>query len=183
MPDLNDLGRFDEGIPVNPLPASEVRRRGDRMRRRNTVLATVGGVAAAAVFIGLPVAIVANQSGDDAQPVSPSGSTDGPSGVDWVHEVPEDFPLIHGMPEKNGDGTTVVAGRDYFAGAGFCLEPEPWLNTVDQLGAHYRGESEDSETRSIYLFGDASAATAAVDAVEAEFDKCSNLDMGDGNRR
>ena len=97
MPDLNDLDRFDEGIPVNPMPASEVRRRGDRMRRRNTVLATVGGVAAAAVFVGLPVAIVANQSGDDdAAPVSPSGSTDVPVNiVTWLQEVAREL----GAPE------------------------------------------------------------------------------------
>ena len=61
MPDNDDLSSFtdgfSEGMHVNPLPASEVRRRGDRMRRRNTTLATVGGVVAAAVFIGTPVAL------------------------------------------------------------------------------------------------------------------------------
>ena len=184
MPELNDLDRFDEGLPVNPMPASEVRRRGDRMRRRNTVLATVGGVAAAAVFIGLTVAVVASQGGDgdDTRPVGPpSTSATGSENAEWLNEVPEDFPLTEGMPEKNADGTPVVAGDEYFAGAGFCLEPKPWLNTVDQLGAHYRGESEDSETRSIYVFGDASAAAAALDSTEAEFEECGTLDMGDGN--
>ena len=47
MPDndpLESLDNFSEGLHVNSLPASEVRRRGDRMRRRNTALATVGGV-------------------------------------------------------------------------------------------------------------------------------------------
>ena len=53
---------------MNPLPASEVRRRGDRMRRRNTALATVGGVVAAAVFIGTPVALM---SGNDNGTVDP----------------------------------------------------------------------------------------------------------------
>ena len=51
---------------LHPLPASEVRRRGDRLRRRNTALAVAGGTVAAMTAIGVPVAL--SQDGTDARP-------------------------------------------------------------------------------------------------------------------
>ena len=48
MPEHDDLfATFThQGLPVDPLPAAEVRRRGDRLRRRRTALVAVGSVAA-----------------------------------------------------------------------------------------------------------------------------------------
>ena len=49
MPDpMDELSNFEPGVPVSPIPAAEVRRRGDRLRRRNTALAVGGAVAAIA---------------------------------------------------------------------------------------------------------------------------------------
>jgi hypothetical protein len=62
MPDPSEeLSNFEPGVPVNPMPASEVRRRGDRLRRRNTTF-VVGGAVAAIVLIAAPIAVL---SGDD----------------------------------------------------------------------------------------------------------------------
>jgi len=62
MPDpIEELSNFEPGVPVNPIPAVEVRRRGDRLRRRNTVF-VVGGAVAAIVLIAAPIAVL---SGDD----------------------------------------------------------------------------------------------------------------------
>ena len=100
MPDndpLESLDNFPEGLHVDSLPASEVRRRGDRMRRRNTALATVGGVVAAAVFIGTPVALM---SGNDKDTVDPAPSPPTPS-------VTEDAPAR--MADR--DPGRVPAGR------------------------------------------------------------------------
>ena len=163
----------------------DARRGGDRTRRRNTVLATVGGVAAVAVLIGTPVAIVAaRDGGDDAQPVTPSGTTEGTStSVAWVHEIPEGFPLTDGMPEQNGDGSAVLAGQEFAAAASFCPKSHLWppRNQLDWLGATYLGESEDSETRSIHVFADASAAAALLDTIRAEFEECPRFDLDDGS--
>ena len=114
MPDndpLESLDNFPEGLHVDSLPASEVRRRGDRMRRRNTALATVGGVVAAAVFIGTPVALMSgNNDKDTVDPAPPPPTvTDGhrprPS-PSWLTEIPAEFPLADGFPETNGlDGS------------------------------------------------------------------------------
>ena len=63
MPDpIDELSNFEPGVPVNPMPAAEVRRRGDRLRRRNTAL-VVGGAVAAVVLVAVPIAVVAG--GDD----------------------------------------------------------------------------------------------------------------------
>ena len=64
--DLENLKH--EGMNVNPLPASEVRRRGTRMRRRNNAIAAVGALAVVAV-VATPLAVVA-RGGDHAEPVA-----------------------------------------------------------------------------------------------------------------
>ena len=107
MPDNVDdsFDHFDEGLPVNPLPAAEVRRRGDRLRRRNTVLATVGGVAAAAVFIGVPVAVVAGGRRGAWQPHDPAPASPSPtptpyppSAVGAARRRPHRLPPRHRLP-------------------------------------------------------------------------------------
>lgn len=131
---IEDLQHFrSEGTTVNPLPASEVRRRGDRMRRRNTALATVGGVAAAIVAVGVPVGLVQAGSSGDGREISPA-----PPSVTWLQEVPQGFPLDAGygpgsatdevapaIPDACGtpfwstDGTTDVAGATVSGGEAF----------------------------------------------------------------
>ena len=62
MPDpIEELSNFDPRSPVNPMPAAEVRRRGDRLRRRNTAR-VVGGAVAAVVLVAVPVAVLCGRS-------------------------------------------------------------------------------------------------------------------------
>ncbi len=73
MPDpIDELSNFEPGVPVSPIPAAEVRRRGERLRRRRTALG-VGGAVAAVVLIAVPVAVVANgdDDGGTPQPAAP----------------------------------------------------------------------------------------------------------------
>lgn len=74
MPDpIDELSNFEPGVPVSPIPAAEVRRRGERLRRRRTALA-MGGAVAAVVLIAVPVAVVASGGKDDGgtpQPATP----------------------------------------------------------------------------------------------------------------
>jgi hypothetical protein len=69
MPDpIEELSNFDPRSPVNPMPAAEVRRRGDRLRRRNTAL-VIGGAVAAVVLVAVPVAVFAGGgNGGDPEP-------------------------------------------------------------------------------------------------------------------
>jgi hypothetical protein len=181
VPDLNDLDHFDEGLPVNPLPASEVRRRGDRMRRRNTVLATVGGVAAAAVFIGVPVGIAANHDGGDGvQPAPPGPTSSSPSvEVDWMHEIPADFPLTFGFPETNADdgSATEVTETSGVAQVGLCSVFDWQMSVASDLkGISYRGETEDRIGRSIAVFQDEETAQSGLSAIEVSL--CNETDDG-----
>jgi hypothetical protein len=74
MPDpIEELSNFEPGVPVSPMPAAEVRRRGDRLRRRNTAL-VVGGAVAAVALVAVPVAVFAG--GDNG-----GGPTPGPAAI------------------------------------------------------------------------------------------------------
>ena len=88
---LRELENFTPGLTMDPLPASEVRRRGTRLRRRNTALATVGGVAAVAIIAAPVIALTGHPRSTAPEPApSPSPS--------WVQTIPSDFPLTDGMP-------------------------------------------------------------------------------------
>ncbi len=78
MPDpMDELSNFEPGVTASPIPAAEVRRRGDRLRRRRTAL-SVGGAVAAVLLIAVPIAVVAGGDGDGGtpQPVAPTLSED-----------------------------------------------------------------------------------------------------------
>lgn len=187
MPDndpLESLDNFPEGLHVDALPASEVRRRGDLMRRRNTALATVGGVVAAAVFIGTPVALLANNNDgkDDVQPApSPSVSEDAQPG--WLTEIPAEFPLADSFPEANGlDGspTEVVDDPDIIP-VELCGTSWPALEPVDAAGITYTGESEDHGSRVLLLLDDEEAATASLAQLLSAVQACPNQPTAGGD--
>src|SRR4051794_2663009 len=87
---LAELENFSTpGPTMTPLPASEVRRRGTRMRRRNNALATLGGVAAVAI-IATPIALAATGGPQGPSPAPPVASQ--PAGG-WQQRVPADFDI------------------------------------------------------------------------------------------
>ena len=74
---IRDLENFSPGGPsMSPLPAREVRRRGDRMRRRRTAALSVAGAAAVAAVIATPLAL-ADGNGDAGR--DPGFTTSSPS--------------------------------------------------------------------------------------------------------
>jgi hypothetical protein len=97
---IRDLEDFNQqGLNVNPLPPAEVRRLGDRMRRRNAAFAAVGAAAATAVIV-TPLAFLTNVD-DHAEPpvTNPSVSQTPTSGTTTnvpVNRIPADFPLAEG---------------------------------------------------------------------------------------
>jgi hypothetical protein len=162
MPDLDDdlfAGFKNEGSPVNPLPVSEVRRRGDRMRRRNTALATVGGVAAALVVIATPIAVVADQSSPE-QPDPPIATQ--PAPPEWLQEIPGDLDVAAGLDGAETTDEPAVASIAICGETAFDALTGP----VDVAGATRPGDqnTDDGGTqRTVALYADDAAARQAAD--------------------
>lgn len=176
MPDLNDdLFRSfrNEGTPVNPLPASEVRRRGDRMRRRHNTLAAVGGVAAALVVVATPLAVITQQGTDDsAPPIAPEPTRT--AQVAWPQEIPADLDLAAGLADgaetSDEPGVPLLTLCDRTA---FDAD----LGTVDVAGVISRGAPNTDEpelSRTLALYPDATAAAQAVDRLRDAVRACTS---------
>jgi hypothetical protein len=172
MPDndpLESLDHFSEGMHVSSLPASEVRRRGDRMRRRNTALATVGGVVAAAVFIGTPVALMNgsnDKTGPDPAPPAPSQSDDAKPPT-WRTEIPAGFPVTQGMTDQ---GQPAEGGTDAFD---LCDTAYPTSRgTAYTQTWSYSDDGESYVRRTFQLWPDDRAASESLDLLEAAVQAC-----------
>jgi hypothetical protein len=174
MPDNDDLSSFtdgfSEGMHVNPLPASEVRRRGDRMRRRNTTLATIGGVVAAAVFIGTPVALMGGGDDDNVRPAPPGPTptvTDDAESPAWVTEIPDSFPLTADM---TATGDPAEGDTDAY---NLCVTSYPTSRgTADTQTWTYSDDGESSVQRTFQLWPDDAAANASLDALVKGVQDC-----------
>lgn len=174
MPEHDDLfATFThQGLPVDPLPAAEVRRRGDRLRRRRTALVAVGSVAAVGVLVATPLALMAGGA-DSTRPLDPAGP--GPAtrsasteGVEWRTAVPPDLPLLDEMPagaERYPDyGQQLVGpcgGPGFTAAGALDTEDVIWTDGV-----------EASEQRTVAVYADDAAASAAVDDVRDQLAAC-----------
>jgi hypothetical protein len=171
MPDLDDLDHFSEGLNVmNPLPAPEIRRRGDRMRRRRTAVAAAGGVLAAALAIGTPViahsGTGADDRGDDHIATSP-GQTDDPTR--WRTEIPADFPLTAGFADEDAVPNDGLAQDPSLAAR---CGSEGFAGFTDNLVVAYQGESEDREVRLLAVYPDDRAAEAQLAELRESLDGC-----------
>jgi hypothetical protein len=173
MPDLHDLDTFDQGMPpMDVLPPSEIRRRGDRVRRRRTALVATGGVLAVALAIGIPaVARSGHDDGHDIQPApspSPTATTvpSAPSNG-WLQSV-FDFPIDSGFPkpfQKTQDvDTSLVQACDNVA-----LPGGPY---VDEVVLGYRGESEDRAQRWLIVYPDQRGAELEMLEVRTSVHSC-----------
>ena len=166
---IRDLENFSPGGPsMAPLPAREVRRRGDRMRRRRTAALSVAGAAAVAAVIATPLAL-ADGNGDAGRDPgfttsSPSVTTSAPAGAAWLATVPKGFPLDEGVPAKNpDDGSPVVADRGHNGEiTELCGQPvDLTAGRVDETNATYN-DSSDMRSRALSLYGDDQAAAAGL---------------------
>jgi len=172
---LDELENFaNPGLTMNPLPASEVRRRGTRMRRRNHALAAIGGVAAVAI-IATPLAMAA--SGDRTD-TTPPVTTQSPSPtVTWVQEIPAGFPLTAGMPRATiEDGYEPLADADACAGLGWSPDGPP--ATVD-LQRVYQSENEGGWERTLAVYADEDAARQSLLDLQSRVQECAASTKGD----
>lgn len=186
MPEPTDdpFATFDPEVAV-PSPA-DIRRRGDRLRRRNTALAVVGGVAAVAV-IATPLALLTGGGSSSAPPATSTPSvtqpaTPAPSPTDQATSVsvliPDGFPLADQLPETNGDGTPVTTTGEPAitkleqCGVTLWTRRGPAAPTEAVAGASYVGEAEDSRTRTLALYGSEEDARAALQRIRTGLLDC-----------
>lgn len=155
---------------MTPLPASEVRRRGDRIRRRNNVLAGAAAVAVVAAIVA-PLAVLADR--DDSRTIQPAPQTD------WVQRVPEGFPLANGMygdPE-----VTTRSGIDDIELCGTTVwSPTDPVSTVDLAGARFE-ENEAFQGRTLAVYADDAAAEQAMSSIRSGVADCPRDAIGGGS--
>jgi hypothetical protein len=140
---IEELESFTSpGLTMDPIPASEVRRRGTRLRRRNTALATVGGIAAVAV-IATPLAVLASSHNSKADVVP---------ATQWQQTVPADFPLAQGMPNGTQVGAPAV---ELIPACGKTAWSTGSPRPVDTAGASFAEEnSSGTEDRTLAVYDD-----------------------------
>jgi hypothetical protein len=178
---IEELRRFDAaGVDVAPLPAAEVRRRGDRRRRRTAALATAGGVAAVAALV-IPLALAAGGTDrSELQPIAPSPSTSSATAVPGLaprQRIPADFDLTalpaaatfsFAAQRAPAIDELSLCGRTVFA-----TGPDAAVPVVDSAGASYaEAGTSSSSNRTLALYADADAAAEALDAIEAGVRAC-----------
>lgn len=154
---------------MTPLPASEVRRRGDRIRRRNNVLAGVAAVAVVAAIVA-PLAVLADHDDHDVQPAP---------APEWVQKVPAGFPLNQAMfgepPVRAASGVEdiVLCGTTVWS-------PDDPVATVDLAGARFE-ENEAYQGRTLALYADDAAAEQALTSIRSGVADCPREEIGGGS--
>ncbi len=146
---------------MNPLPPSDVRRQGDRLRRRNNVLAGVGAAVAVAVIV-TPLAILGSRGDGDASPdPAPTPRTE------WRQSIPADFPLGDGMPDDAVVSADPPYGEVVMETVNLC-DAEVWsaADARDLLGAVWTNGIEGGEQRTLAVYADDAAAEQAVRAFD-----------------
>lgn len=168
MPDpIDELEGFDMPT-VHPLPPGDVRRRGDRIRRRNNALAAVGGLAVIAA-IATPFAVLAGHGSSDSLPPT--------KGVEWVQTIPDGFPLTDGMP----DSTKTRPGFEQ-QDVDVC-QNQAWSTdgTTDLQQATNTGETEGGSDRLLSVYPTGQDAELALETLDANVQACAA--QTDGSRQ
>lgn len=155
-------------LDVTPPPVQDVRRRGDR-RRRRTRVAAVGATIAAVAVAG--VTAVAGNGSDHAGPATQSG---------WVTTIAPDFPLALGTSNPKAP-IAIEPGRSIDPGftpqvvrtLDECGQRLTWV-TDDSTVAGVRVEATDQpQTRTLAVFADADAAAGRLEAIRSLVRDCS----------
>lgn len=170
---LQQLADFGTGGPVNPLPAAEVRRLGDRRRARRTAVAAVAGVTAV-LAVAVPAGLYAARD-DGSQP---------PDVVETptVTSIPEGFPLDRNAYEFGPDGTREGPSAEVEVERALPCDAEP-LGSASELDrlAFVNGGGEFTDSRELLLFDDETAAREVLDETRRTVEGCDD-DQNDGIR-
>ncbi|MDO9494977.1 MAG: hypothetical protein Q7J48_04680 [Nocardioides sp.] len=179
MPDpIDELENFDPGAPMTPLPPSEVRRLGDRHRRRRT--AGIALAAAAAVAIIATGSVVLAGGGEpqglDPAPPNPSETTTSSP------RIPDTLDVTVGMYENDsGEPVTQTHGDIGLTLVEFCgVTPFAEDGRADSVSAATSGP-EYSDTREVVLYPDEQSAARVLAQVEASARDCPRQESGPDN--
>lgn len=165
--DLFEPLRTDQPV-AEPLPAAEVRRRGDRLRRRRTTIQVVGAAVVVA-FVAAGALTVADRSGgrESHEIERPKQTRTQPP----APRIRDDFPLGAGWPKATGDG--FLEGPDRKA------DPIEWFHCgigslppgSDRLNATLV-EGSSGYTRELHTYPDIATASNAWATLRQEFESC-----------
>lgn len=176
---IRDLEHFPtEGLAVNPLSPAEVRRRGDRLRRRNHTLAAVAG-AAAVLAVVVPTAVVLGDgNGRSQQPPVATEPTTSKSAQAWKTEIPDGFPLDRGLTDFEG-GATYPPAKDAQGVVKFTMctnsqfDDTGWPAAVsDRLATASTDLEGRTDARELVLLPDLEAAQGVMNQLRASFASC-----------
>lgn len=193
---FESLRHLDEGPPGPALPAAEVRRRGDRMRRRRTALRAVAAGCAVAVVASGGIALGGGLT-DSAPPPpvttqDPSPSPSGPppdQGTPRTKQalsVPDGFPLLEGLPAEDADtDRTTVRALDTPRIFDPCHDNTD--ASADNGRTDYRRVVQSgpaySYQREIVVYESSSAANEAMLVARSELERCPQYAYDDGVSR
>ncbi len=191
---LDTLRRQDpDAMPVDRLPAAEVRRRGDSRRRRRTALQGAAAVLAVAAVAGgvslatgtptqtLPQPAPATQTPTPTptQDPSPTQAAD----PDVPTAIPADFPLAEGFPDSAGADQQLegpapdVPAFDEVRACDSTLLSRSSAGVVDRLAATF-SQPEDYRVRELTTYSSAGDATARLSSVASLFTDCPREESG-----
>jgi hypothetical protein len=181
VPDsLDTLSRLADGGAAPGLPAAEVRRRGDRLRRRRTALQAVGATAAIAVVMGAGATLTGafdRQAGPAPAPATRPPTT-APTALP---AIPAGFPLDQGIPDPGGDGTLTGPSGSKAAAVppikACGVRAYPVEQPFDRLSVRYQAPG-DFRARELTVYRDTSVATLVVDGFVRAMRDCPREDVG-----
>lgn len=170
--DLEDFGT--EGTPMNPLPASEVRRRGDRLRRRRSAVTAAGSALAVAVIAGGGVWFSGTlDRADEPGPAGGGPSESTTQSEEQPAEIADDFPIADKLEGAQVTEDAALSDLD------FCQRlPLRDADPADVRSAELSG-GEAAETRTLYLFDDEADARQLHQDIVRAARECADPDPRD----
>ncbi|MGZ6677873.1 MAG: hypothetical protein ACXVD1_11570 [Nocardioides sp.] len=167
-----------DDVTVRPLPATEVRRLGDRRRRTRHAALGVAGLAAVAAVV-VPVALTHGTSDRSLPPATQTS----PSAVTTV---PADFPLTAGMPGRDGVSNQPLAAGPLTSEEEKACGQIVWsaqrpIPTVGGATVTYHDGSEGGQARSLALYANAEQAGLALQNITTLLASCDTTDHGRGS--
>lgn len=156
MPDI--FAPLREPEPVSPLPAEEVRRRGDRLRRRRAARAVVGTVVAAAVVAAGTSLVLGDRASDSAPRPA---ETPAPESV-----IPPELDLADGLRRTSVDMSRTVPAL-------LVCGKDPSLQRL-AVATETAGDVSqgDFNVRDLYVYPDADTADTVALKLAARFLSC-----------
>ena len=187
MPDpFETLRRLDVVAPA--LPPAEVRRRGDRLRRRRTALTAVGAAAAVAAVVAGGLLTVGGTTGSAPQPgpatQAPHVSRSTAPAPGKATVIPAGFPLDLGLPRPGGD---VTETRSTTLTTPFVFDPchgtaaVPAEERTDFAEVRQGMTGGETLVRQLAVYPDPAAAHRVFASFASALRQCPTHDFGNGS--